>query len=110
MKIQDIQDGLTALGFPNGYAIGGDPAKIVLWEHDAAQPTLAAIAKAAPEGAYLRELTAVDVDRRNAYANESDPLFFQWQAGEATEDAWKAKRAEVAARYPNPEKPTKAKK
>ena len=28
--------------------------------------------------------------RKAAYATESDPLFFKWQAGEATEAEWKA--------------------
>jgi hypothetical protein len=38
--------------------------------------------------------------RKAAYATESDPLFFKWQAGEATEAEWKAKRDEIRARYP----------
>lgn len=38
--------------------------------------------------------------RRAAYANEADPLFFKWQAGEATKEEWLAKRAEVKERHP----------
>jgi len=38
--------------------------------------------------------------RRNAYIAEADPLFFKWQAGEATEAEWKAKRDEIKARFP----------
>jgi hypothetical protein len=40
--------------------------------------------------------------RQAAYAAEADPLFFKWQAGEATEAEWKAKREEIRARYPYP--------
>ena len=106
MNIQEITDGLTALGFTDGYAIGGDPAEIILWENDAKQPTNTAIAKAAPKGAHMREVATVENNRKTAYANESDPLFFQWQAGEGTEEAWKAKRAEIEARYPYPTEPS----
>jgi hypothetical protein len=38
--------------------------------------------------------------RQLAYQNESDPLFFKWQAGEATEAEWKAKRDEIKSRFP----------
>ena len=40
--------------------------------------------------------------RAAAYANEADPLFFKWQAGEGTEQEWLAKREEIRARYPYP--------
>ena len=38
-----------------------------------------------------------------AYQNESDPLFFAWQAGEGTEEAWLLKRSEIHNRYASPE-------
>jgi hypothetical protein len=37
--------------------------------------------------------------RSEAYRNESDPIFFKWQRGEATEQQWLAKVAEIKARY-----------
>jgi hypothetical protein len=40
--------------------------------------------------------------RRLAYTAEADPLFFKWQAGEATESDWLAKRQEIRDRYPYP--------
>lgn len=40
--------------------------------------------------------------RRWAYQQEADPLFFKWQAGEGTEEEWKAKRQEIRDRYPYP--------
>lgn len=40
--------------------------------------------------------------RQEAYKLEADPLFFKWQAGEATEEEWKAKRQEIRDRYPYP--------
>ena len=38
--------------------------------------------------------------RQSAYTAESDPLFFKWQAGEATQAEWQAKRSEIKARFP----------
>ena len=39
-------------------------------------------------------------NRKAAYQTESDPLFFKWQAGEATQAEWQAKRSEIKARFP----------
>jgi len=40
--------------------------------------------------------------RAAAYASESDPLFFKYQAGEVTKEEWLAKREEIRNRYPYP--------
>ena len=41
--------------------------------------------------------------RALAYKNESDPIFFRWQRGEATEQEWLDKIEEIKLRYPYPE-------
>lgn len=47
------------------------------------------------------ELNAqADAYRLEAYRNESDPLFFKWQRGEATEQEWLDKLSEIKARFP----------
>lgn len=38
--------------------------------------------------------------RKQMYQEESDPLFFKWQRGEATKEEWMAKIAEIKARFP----------
>lgn len=43
-----------------------------------------------------------EAKRHAAYTAEADPLFFKWQAGEGTEEEWKAKRQEIRDRYPYP--------
>jgi hypothetical protein len=48
----------------------------------------------------LEPTRIAEANRKAAYATESDPLFFKWQAGEATEAEWKAKRDEIRVRYP----------
>jgi hypothetical protein len=39
-------------------------------------------------------------NRAKAYAVESDPLFFKAQRGEATQEEWLAKIAEIKQRFP----------
>lgn len=41
-----------------------------------------------------------DQQLRSAYQAESDPLFFKYQRGEATEQEWLDKVAEIKARFP----------
>ena len=106
MILEQFQDGLTALGFTTGYAIGGEPAEIILWENETKQPTNAAIAKAAPQGAYLREIEAIKKQRQEAYMRESDPIFFESHRDPMVkEETWREKVAEIQARFPYPTKP-----
>jgi len=41
-------------------------------------------------------------NRRNAYRDESDPIFFDYQRGEKTKEEWMAKVVEIKLRYPKP--------
>ena len=50
-----------------------------------------------------RQKTEANANRAAAFQAEADPLFFKWQAGEATKAEWDAKRAEIRSRYPYPE-------
>lgn len=45
-------------------------------------------------------LAQAKANRAAAYREESDPLFFKAQRGEATMDDWLAKVAEIKARFP----------
>ena len=38
-------------------------------------------------------------EKRLAYAQESDPLFFKWQRGESTQQEWLDKINEIKARF-----------
>ena len=54
------------------------------------------------EGPTVEEVEAA---RRAAYATESDPLFFEWQRGDGTEQAWLDAVAAVKAAHPYPPAP-----
>lgn len=43
-----------------------------------------------------------EVNRKAAYIDESDPIFFMAQRGEATTEEWAAKANEIKARFPYP--------
>ena len=106
MDYQEVPDGLTALGFTNGDDLAGDPADIILCEHEAKQPTAAAIAKAAPQGAYGRDVEEIQKQRQAAYQAEADPIFFEYHRDPAVkESTWREKVDEIKARYPYPAKP-----
>jgi hypothetical protein len=55
--------------------------------------------EAGPPVVYTPE--EIDALRFTFYTSESDPLFFKWQRGEATQQEWLDKVAEIKARYPN---------
>lgn len=54
---------------------------------------------------YEAELAACKRTRMEAYRDESDPLFFDWQRGEITKETWLARVTEIKTRYPKPEAP-----
>jgi len=61
-------------------------------------------------GQHQRDIDAVNDERRNAYQLESDPIYFQAQRGDTyTLEDWKAKVAEIDARYPYPTAPKASK-
>jgi len=52
--------------------------------------------------AYVNTQEEQEANRKLAFVSEADPLFFKWQAGEATQEEWLAKRQEIRDRYPDP--------
>ena len=85
------------------YVLVGDTYDGLTWLSDTPKPTQAELDAAWPAVQQAQAQAAVDAQRHAAYVTESDPLFFQWQAGEITEQEWLDKRAEIKTRYPNPE-------
>jgi len=84
------------------WTLDGDTYDGLTWLSDTPKPTQAELEDAWPAVQHTRQQAKVDQQRHAAYVAESDPLFFQWQRGEATEQAWRDKVAEIQARYPDP--------
>lgn len=67
MQLQEMSNGLNALGFFDGYALAGDPAEIILWEHAEEPPSISAIKKASKREQAERE----QADQAKETARES---------------------------------------
>ena len=50
--------------------------------------------------AAAKKAAEAEANRKAAYLAEADPLFFKAQRGEATEQEWLDKIAEIKARFP----------
>jgi hypothetical protein len=75
------------------------------WQGPGNKPTQAELDDAWPQVDYENQYAAVEAARRAAYEAESDPLFFEWQRGDGTEQAWLDAVAAVKAAHPYPPAP-----
>jgi hypothetical protein len=84
------------------WTLSGNDYATLIWHDGTPKPTQAELDAAWPAVEQAQAQSEVDRQRQAAYVAESDPLFFQWQRGEATEQAWRDKVAEIQARHPDP--------
>jgi hypothetical protein len=87
------------------WALDGEDYAGLNWLSETPKPTKAALEKQWAQVQYDLQVEAVNAQRLTAYQTESDPIFFEYQRGENTEEAWKAKITEIQARYPFPTAP-----
>ena len=93
---------LTA-NYPDAeWTLDGDTYDGLTWLSDSPKPSQAELDAAWPAVQQALQQSQTDAQRHAAYVAESDPLFFQWQRGEATEQQWRDKVAEIQTRYPDP--------
>lgn len=84
------------------WTLNGDTYDGLTWLSDTPKPTQAEL-----DALWLEVQNAVERDRieslrKTAYATESDPVFFQYQRGDATEQEWLDAVEAVKAKYPYP--------
>jgi hypothetical protein len=101
----DISLILTKNYVGSEWYLDGDDYAGLTWLSDSPKPTKAALEKQWGQVEYDTQVEAVNAQRLSAYQNESDPIFFEFQRGENTEQAWKDKIAEIQARFPFPSAP-----
>lgn len=70
------------------------------WKDAGPKPEYSEILEAWEEVQFDIHKENVQKLRRAAYQEEADPLFFEYQRGDATEQEWLDKIAEIKARYP----------
>jgi len=96
---------LTA-NYPDAqWTLNGDTYDGLNWIGPGDKPTEAELDAAWPQVDYDRQVAAVEQARRADYEAQSDPLFFEWQRGDGTEQAWLDAVAAVKAAHPYPPAP-----
>lgn len=84
------------------WSLNGDTYDGLEWLSDTPKPTQAELDAAWPQVNYDNQVAAVEAARLVAYEQQSDPLYFKWQRGDATEAEWRAAVAKVKADNPYP--------
>ncbi len=92
--------------YPNAtWTLNGDDYDGLTWLSDTPKPTQAELDALWPQVQYENQCAAVEAARLVAYEQQSDPLFFKWQRGDATELEWREAVAKVKAENPYPPAP-----
>jgi len=91
----------------NVWSLNGDDYTGLTWDENNPdpKPTKKALESAWPQVQYDREYKAVEKARQAAYIETSDPLFFEWQRGDATEQQWRDAVQAVKTAHPYPTPP-----
>ena len=84
------------------WSLNGDNYDGLTWFSDTPKPTQAELDALWPQVQAEVERGRVEAQRKAAYAVESDPVFFQFQRGDATEQDWLDAVQAVKDRYPYP--------
>ena len=87
------------------WTLDGDNYDGLTWLSDTPKPTQAELDAAWPQVDYANQVAAVENARRADYEAQSDPLFFESQRGDGTEQAWLDAVAAVKAAHPCPPAP-----
>ena len=88
-----------------GWTLNGDTYDGLTWLSDTPKPSQAELDAAWPQVQYEQQRAEIETQRRNAYTQEADPLFFSYQRGEATEQDWLDSVESIRTRFPYPEAP-----
>jgi len=85
------------------WTLDGDDYEGLTWLDDSPKPTKKALESLWPEVQHARAVASVERARQAAYAQTADPLYFQWQRGEVTEQVWLDAVQAVKDAHPYPE-------
>jgi len=85
------------------WTLDGDEYVGLNWLSDSAKPTEKELEALWPVVQYESAYGHVEQARAQAYRETSDPIFFEYQRGDATEAEWLAAVEAVKAAHPYPE-------
>lgn len=94
---------ILAVNYPGQeWTLNGDTYEGLTWLSDTPKPTQAELDAQWPQVQYANQCAQVEAARLVAYEQQSDPVFFKWQRGDATEIEWREAVAKVKAENPYP--------
>jgi hypothetical protein len=85
------------------WSLDGDDYAGLTWLSEGEPPTQAECDEAWPQVQYDLAYAQVEQARHAAYITDADPLFFKWQRGTGTEQAWLDSVQVVKDAHPYPE-------
>ena len=85
------------------WTLNGDEYSGLDWLDDSKKPTEAELLALWPTVQAETARARIEQERASAYRESSDPLFFEWQRGDATEAEWLAAVQAVKNAHPYPE-------
>lgn len=87
------------------WTLNGNSYDGLEWISEDSKPSLDQLETEWPEVEYQIAHEAVDQARRIAYRNESDPIFFEYQRGDKTEQEWIDAVQAIKDAHPYPDAP-----
>ena len=84
------------------WTLNGDNYSGLTWLSDTPKPTLEELQAQWEEVEFEIEVERIESLRKAAYREETDPIFFSYQRGEATEQEWLDAVQAVKEQYPYP--------
>jgi hypothetical protein len=88
------------------WTLNGDTYDGLVWLSEGDAPSEAELSAEWAQVEFEVAYEAVETARATAYQAESDPIFFQYQRGDATEADWLAAVEAVKVAYPYPVDPS----
>jgi len=99
----NIPDVLQARYFGAVWTLDGNDYEGLTWLSDSAKPTEDELLALWPQVQYETAYKQVEQARAQAYRETADPIFFQYQRGDATEQEWLDAVQAVKDAHPYPE-------
>jgi hypothetical protein len=87
------------------WSLNGDDYDGITWLDETPKPTQAELDAQWPLVVYNNEVKQVETTRRTQYEAKSDGLFFKWQRGTNTKEAWETAVQVVKDENPYPPNP-----
>ena len=96
---------LQANYFGSQWSMSENDYSTLDWFSETPKPTQAELDAAWPQVDYNNQVAQVETTRRTQYEAQSDGLFFEWQRGTNTKEAWEAAVQTVKDANPYPPNP-----